>query len=34
VIGDILADLATTGSTTWPIEAFRADRFAGRMVGG
>jgi len=28
VIGDILADLVTTGSTDWPIEAFRADRFA------
>jgi sarcosine oxidase len=28
VIGDILADLVTTGSTEWPIEAFRADRFA------
>ncbi|MEO5940175.1 MAG: N-methyl-L-tryptophan oxidase [Candidatus Limnocylindrales bacterium] len=27
VIGEILADLATTGSTDWPIEAFRADRF-------
>jgi sarcosine oxidase len=28
VIGEILADLVTTGSTTWPIDAFRADRFA------
>jgi sarcosine oxidase len=28
VIGDILADLVTTGSTDWPIDAFRADRFA------
>ena len=28
VIGEILADLATTGATVWPIEAFRADRFA------
>jgi sarcosine oxidase len=28
VIGDILADLVTIGSTDWPIEAFRADRFA------
>jgi sarcosine oxidase len=27
VVGEILADLVTTGSTTWPIEAFRADRF-------
>jgi sarcosine oxidase len=27
VIGDILADLVTTGSTTWPIERFRANRF-------
>jgi sarcosine oxidase len=32
VIGDILADLVTTGSTDWPIEAFRASRFAGREV--
>jgi sarcosine oxidase len=28
VIGDILADLVTTGSSEWPIDAFRADRFA------
>src|SRR5204863_6516356 len=35
VIGAILADLATTGDTTWPIEAFRADRFgAGPMDPG
>jgi sarcosine oxidase len=34
VIGDILTDLVTTGSTDWPIEAFRADRFAGRIIGG
>jgi sarcosine oxidase len=27
VIGEILADLATTGSTAWPIHAFRASRF-------
>jgi sarcosine oxidase len=27
VIGEILADLATDGSTAWPIERFRADRF-------
>ena len=27
VIGDILADLVTTGSTDWPIERFRANRF-------
>ena len=27
VIGEILADLATTGTTTWPIDRFRADRF-------
>jgi sarcosine oxidase len=27
VIGEILADLATTGSTPWPIDAFRANRF-------
>jgi sarcosine oxidase len=28
VIGEILADLVTDGRTSWPIEAFRADRFA------
>ena len=28
VVGDILADLVMTGSTAWPIDAFRADRFA------
>ncbi|HXU85461.1 MAG TPA: N-methyl-L-tryptophan oxidase [Verrucomicrobiae bacterium] len=28
VIGEILADLVTDGSTSWPIEPFRADRFA------
>jgi sarcosine oxidase len=28
VIGEILADLVTTGQTPWPIERFRADRFA------
>lgn len=27
VIGEILADLVTTGTTTWPIDALRADRF-------
>ena len=27
VIGEILADLVTTGATPWPIERFRADRF-------
>jgi glycine/D-amino acid oxidase-like deaminating enzyme len=27
VIGDILADLVTTGSTVWEINAFRAGRF-------
>jgi sarcosine oxidase len=27
VIGEILADLVTTGATSWPIEPFRADRF-------
>jgi sarcosine oxidase len=27
IIGDILADLVTTGATDWPIDAFRADRF-------
>ena len=28
VVGEILADLVTTGTTDWAIEAFRADRFA------
>ncbi len=27
VIGEILADLVTDGTTAWPIEPFRADRF-------
>jgi sarcosine oxidase len=27
VIGEILAELVTTGSTSWPIEPFAADRF-------
>jgi sarcosine oxidase len=27
VIGRILADLATTGSTAYPIDRFRVDRF-------
>ena len=27
VIGEILADLVTTGSTSWPIERFQASRF-------
>ncbi len=30
VIGEILADLATDGSTSWPIEPFRADRFSAK----
>jgi sarcosine oxidase len=28
VIGEILADLVTTGATSWPIDRFRANRFA------
>ncbi|MFL5779496.1 MAG: N-methyl-L-tryptophan oxidase [Chloroflexota bacterium] len=28
IVGDILADLVIEGSTTWPIEPFRAGRFA------
>jgi glycine/D-amino acid oxidase-like deaminating enzyme len=28
LLGDILADLVTTGSTDWPIGGFRADRFS------
>jgi sarcosine oxidase len=32
LVGDILADLATVGSTTWPIAAFRADRFGGGLI--
>ena len=28
VIGEVLADLVTDGSTSWPIERFRASRFA------
>jgi sarcosine oxidase len=30
VIGEILADLVTDGSTAWPIERFRASRFSTR----
>jgi sarcosine oxidase len=29
VIGDILADLVLGETSDWPIEGFRADRFAG-----
>ncbi|HEY7132435.1 MAG TPA: N-methyl-L-tryptophan oxidase [Candidatus Limnocylindrales bacterium] len=29
VIGEILADLAVDGATSWPVDAFRWDRFAG-----
>ena len=29
VIGEILADLVLEGTTTWPLEPFQADRFAG-----
>jgi glycine/D-amino acid oxidase-like deaminating enzyme len=28
VIGEILADLVLRGATDWPMEPFRADRFA------
>jgi sarcosine oxidase len=28
LIGEVLADLVLDGTTTWPIERFRADRFA------
>lgn len=28
IVGEILADLVMAGRTDWPIEAFRADRFA------
>jgi glycine/D-amino acid oxidase-like deaminating enzyme len=30
VIGDILADLVTTGQTGWPIAPFSASRFTAR----
>jgi sarcosine oxidase len=33
VIGEILADLVTTGETPWPIEPFRADRFDNATGG-
>jgi sarcosine oxidase len=33
VVGEILADLVTTGSMAWPIEAFRADRFRDGGAG-
>jgi sarcosine oxidase len=32
VIGEILADLVLDGATDWPIERFRADRFATREL--
>jgi len=32
VIGEILADLVTDGSTSWPIAPFRAERFDGGQV--
>jgi sarcosine oxidase len=32
LVGDILADLVTVGRTTWPIDTFRADRFAPRST--
>jgi sarcosine oxidase len=28
LVGEILADLAVSGSTAWPIDSFRADRFS------
>jgi sarcosine oxidase len=34
LIGEILADLVTTGVTAWPIDAFRADRFKPPVSGG
>jgi sarcosine oxidase len=32
LIGEILADLATTGSTRWPIDGFRSGRFGGPQI--
>ena len=32
IVGSILADLAMHGTTNWPIERFRADRFAETSV--
>ena len=32
VIGEILADLVTDGTTAWPIERFRADRFGSELA--
>jgi sarcosine oxidase len=34
VIGEILADLAIDGATVWPIEPFRASRFAESLSAG
>lgn len=34
LVGRILADLALTGSTTYPIERFRLDRFAAAGIAG
>ena len=33
VIGEILADLVTTGSTAWPIDRFRVERFVSASSG-
>ena len=33
LVGEILADLVTDGSTPWPISAFRADRFTQEVAG-
>jgi sarcosine oxidase len=32
VVGEILADLVTTGSTSWPIGPFLASRFTERST--
>ena len=34
IVGDILADLVTTGTTDWPIDGFRASRFSGPAPSG
>ena len=34
LVGEILADLAVSGATSWPIGAFRADRFGGSKPVG
>ena len=33
IVGEILADLVTTGTTAWPVDGYRAARFALAQPG-